>query len=205
MHNVIKHGISPRINLLEPQFEIITAAGKIITQSGISGLTIANVAKEMQYSESAICQYYLTREDIVVAMLDYLAFDMDMRFTNATEGTQDTEEIFLKLFREQATFFIENPYFMTVIFSDGLMEECERINNRISKIMESEMRHLLPVLVSGQENGYFRNDLSAEEMALIIIGAFRLLMYKWRLSNFQFNLKHRNELTIESILTLIKS
>lgn len=195
----------PKINLSEIQFEILTAAGKIITLSGITGLTIESLAKEMKVPESIIYQHYLSREDIIVSMLDYLAYDMDMRFTNTTEETQDTEEIFFKLFRNQAAFFIENPYFMTLVFSDGLMEECARINNLISKILESKISHLMPIIVSGQENGYFRNDLPAEEMAHIIMGAFRLLMYKWRISNFKFNLKYRNENTIESILTLIKA
>ena len=36
------------------QLEIIEAAGKILTASGISGLTIKNLAKEMKFSESAI-------------------------------------------------------------------------------------------------------------------------------------------------------
>ena len=202
---MVSPGTSPKINLSDFQFEILTASGKIITRSGITGLTIENLAKEMQESEVTIYQHYLSREDIIVSMLDYLAYDMDMRFTHAVEGAEDTEEIFFKLFRNQAAFFIENPYFMTIVFSDGLMEEDERINNLISKILETKMSHLMPIIVSGQESGYFRNDLPAEEMAHIVMGAFRLLMYKWRISNFKFNLKRRNENTIESLLTLIKA
>ena len=36
------------------QLEIIEAAGKILTASGVSGLTIKNLAREMKFSESAI-------------------------------------------------------------------------------------------------------------------------------------------------------
>jgi hypothetical protein len=35
------------------QLEIIEAAGKILTASGVSGLTIKNLAMEMKFSESA--------------------------------------------------------------------------------------------------------------------------------------------------------
>jgi AcrR family transcriptional regulator len=55
------------------QIEIIEAAGKILTRSGISGLTIKNLAKEMQFSESAIYRHFTSKEEIIVAMLEYLA------------------------------------------------------------------------------------------------------------------------------------
>lgn len=201
---MVTHNPSSKINLSDIQFAILTTAGKIITRSGISGLTIGALAKEMRTSETAIYQHYLTREDIIVSMLDYLTYDMDKRYTNTVNDTSDTEAMFVRLFRNQATFFIENPYFMTLVFSDGLLEECERVNTLISKIMDIKISHLLPIIVSGQENGLFRNDLSPEELAHIVMGTFRLLMYKWRISNFKINLKHRNERTIESILRLIK-
>ena len=40
------------------QLEIIQAAGKILTQSGIHGLTIKNLAKEMKFTESAIYRHF---------------------------------------------------------------------------------------------------------------------------------------------------
>ena len=196
---------SPKIDLSEDQFEILTAAGKILTQSGIAGLTIPGLAREMNCSEGHIYSHFLTPEDIVVALLDYLNYDMDMRYVRTLNGTADTEDLFKRLFRNQAAFFIENPYFAIAVFSDGLMEECTRINNRISTIMETKMSHLMPIIVQGQESGVFRKDLSPEALAHIVMGAFRLLLYKWRVANFKFNLKRRNEDTIESVLVLIKA
>ena len=43
------------------QLEIIEAAGKILTASGVSGLTIKNLAREMKFSESAIYYCYFQR------------------------------------------------------------------------------------------------------------------------------------------------
>jgi AcrR family transcriptional regulator len=40
------------------QLEIIKAAGRILTASGVSGLTIKELAKEMQFSESAIYRHF---------------------------------------------------------------------------------------------------------------------------------------------------
>lgn len=193
-----------RIDLSDRQFEIITAAGKLLTRSGVTGLTIKNLAKEMHFSESAIYRHFASKEDIIVSMLYYLAYDMDGRFKQAMNNAESAETMFLKLFRNQAAFFSENPYFVIVVFSDGLSEESERINKAIETIMETKMSHLMPIIVAGQKNGFLKTDLSPEELVHIIMGTFRLLMYKWRVSDFKFNLKARNDKMLQSLLTLIK-
>jgi TetR/AcrR family fatty acid metabolism transcriptional regulator len=63
------------------QLEIIEAAGKILTASGVSGLTIKNLAKEMKFSESAIYRHFTSKEEIIIALLEYLAISMDERYT----------------------------------------------------------------------------------------------------------------------------
>ena len=194
-----------RTELSERQFEIITVAGKLLTRSGVLGLTIKNLAKEMNFSEGAIYRHFSSKEEIIISILYYLASDMDVRFSQAINHSDDTETQFQKLFRNQAAFFTENPYFVVVVFSDGLMEESERINAAIKKIMETKMSHLMPLIVSGQQNGFLRTDLSPEDLVHIIMGTFRLLMYKWRISNFEFNLKVRNDKMLENLLTLIKN
>ena len=48
------------------QIEIIEAAGRILTVSGISGLTIKNLANEMKFSESAIYRHFKSKEEIII-------------------------------------------------------------------------------------------------------------------------------------------
>ena len=196
---------SSKIDISDRQFEIITAAGKILTRSGVHGLTIKSIATEMQFSESAVYRHYSSKEDIIISLLEYLEYDMNARFNDALAGESDTQSGFIKLLTNQAAFFSVNPYFVVVVFSDGLLEESERINAAIMKIMQTKTKHLLPIISSGQQNGCFRTDLTAEDLAHIVMGSFRLLMYKWRVANFKFNLKRKNDQLIQSILTLIKT
>src|SRR5690554_227181 len=158
-----------RTELSERKFEIITVAGKLLTRSGVLGLTIKNLAKEMNFSEGAIYRHFSSKEEIIISMLYYLASDMDVRFTQAINHSDDTETQFQKLFRNQAAFFTENPYFVVVVFSDGLMEESERINAAIEKIMETKISHLMPLIVTGQKDGFLKTQLSPEELTHIIM------------------------------------
>jgi AcrR family transcriptional regulator len=187
------------------QLEIISAAGKILSASGVSGLTIKNLAKEMEFSESAIYRHFTSKEQIILAMLDYLVDNMDVRYTKAISSELSPEQQFIALFQTQFSFFHHNPHFIVAVFSDGLMEESEQINSTILKIMAVKMKHLKPIIQKGQESQVFTSELSSEDLIHIIMGSIRLKMYKWRLANFQLDSIKEGDHLIHSLLTLIKT
>ncbi|MHB0756849.1 TetR/AcrR family transcriptional regulator [Psychroserpens mesophilus] len=187
------------------QLEIIEAAGKILTASGISGLTIKNLAKEMKFSESAIYRHFASKEEIIIALLEYLAENMDERYSRAIKSEQSPEEKFEALFLNQFLFFKKHPHFVVAVFSDGLMEESQRINETISKIMAVKMKHLMPIILEGQQKNIFTNSITSEDLVHIVMGAFRLQMYKWRVAKFQFDIIRNGSILIQSLLTIIKT
>ncbi|HCB88771.1 MAG TPA: TetR/AcrR family transcriptional regulator, partial [Porphyromonadaceae bacterium] len=66
------------------QLEIIEATGKILTASGANGLTIKNLAKEMQFSEGAIYRHFSSKEEIIIMMLKYLKTNISKILSNLT-------------------------------------------------------------------------------------------------------------------------
>lgn len=191
-------------SISERQLEIIEAAGKILTGSGLSGLTIKNLAKEMKFSESAIYRHFESKEDIILTLLEYLAKDMEDRFLRVIANEQSPEEKFKTIFKSQFSFFTENPHFVVAVFSDGLIEESQKINEKILRIMNVKMKHLMPIISEGQNLQVFTNSVSSEDLLNIVMGTFRLQMFKWRVANFNYDILIKGEHMIESLLTLIR-
>jgi len=187
------------------QLEIIESAGKILTTSGVSGLTIKNLAKEMKFSESAIYRHFNSKEEILVAMLNYLSGSMDQIQRKAIETGNSPEERFIALFKDQFSFFETNPHFVVAVFSDGLMEHSHQINNEILKIMNIAMKNLMPIIMEGQQKGVFTNAISTDELMHIVMGTIKLQMFKWRIADFQFDIARAGNNMVQSILTLIKT
>jgi len=186
------------------QFEIIEAAGRILSASGVSGLTIKNLAHEMKFSESAIYRYFESKEEIIVAMLGYLAQNMDERLQQVVAAQKTPRENLEAIFQNQLSFFSLHPHFVVAVFSDGLMEESQKINAAILRIMEVKMRHLMPLVKQGQQQGMFTNAVAAEDLAHIIMGSFRLQMFKWRTSNFTFDIIEKGETLLSNLLKIIQ-
>jgi TetR/AcrR family fatty acid metabolism transcriptional regulator len=186
------------------QLEIIDAAGKILTMSGVSGLTIKNLAKEMKFSESAIYRHFNSKEEIILVMHNYLAFSTNQRLSALTKDP-DPEKNFVALFQEQFRFFSQNPHFVVAVFSDGLMEESQRTNETYLKLMNEKMKHLIPIIMEGQQKRVFTNAITSDEMMHIVLGTFKLQMFKWRIANFEFDIVRNGNNMVQSILTLIKT
>jgi AcrR family transcriptional regulator len=186
------------------QLEIIQAAGKILTQSGIHGLTIKNLAKEMKFTESAIYRHFESKEAIIITMLNYLVVTMDERLSNATKETDLPIKQIEVLFQNQIAFFKENPHFLISVFSDGLLEESEKINKCIHGIMQVKSKHIIGIIKAGQDQKVITSKVATEELTHIIMGGFRLLMYKWRLAHYKFDITLKGEHYIKSILELIQ-
>ena len=184
------------------QEEIIHAACRVITDQGVTGLTTKSLSEEMDFSEAALYRHFPYKEHFVLAVLDYLTEDMDGRLESVSK--KDPVNEFEDLFFKQYSFFSDHPYFVAAIFCDGLLEESEEINDKFKKLNGVKMKHLLPILQRGQAEGAFRTDLSTEELLHMVIGAFRLLMYQWRIARFEFDIEQQGSRVTEKLLLLLK-
>lgn len=103
------------MEIKERQLEIIEAAGKILTESGIAGLTTKNLAAKMGFAESALYRHFKGKEEIILTMLRYLSTDMDSRLINSTKDIESPEEKLKAAFNNQFEFFKKNPHFLVAI------------------------------------------------------------------------------------------
>ena len=186
------------------QLEIIEAAGRILTSSGVSGLTIKNLAKEMKFSESAIYRHFKSKEEILVALLSLLKKNMNKRLTSEIKPQNTAAENFKAVFTSQFNYFKKNPHFVVAVLSDGLLDESEEIKTIILQLMQNKMQLLAQILEQGKQTNEFTTEISTEDLLPIILGSFRFQMLKWKLSNFQYDITTEGNKTIHNILTLIQ-
>jgi len=192
------------MKITDRRLEIITAAGEILTESGIAGLTTKKLAAKMGFAESALYRHFTGKEEIMVTMLQYLAADMDKRLKDCLLTIDESEFQLKEVFNNQFEFFKKNPHFLVAIFSDGLLEESKVINDAIMQIMAVKRKYLLQIIKKGQEEGVFKNTLPVDDMVHIVMGSFRLHMLQWRMAAFSFDVKLKGNKLMTSILTLIK-
>jgi hypothetical protein len=59
------------------------------------------------------------------------------------------------------------------------------------------------IIAEAQKNGAIRNDIPKEHQTLVILGALRLMVKRWRLSNYSFDLNQERVQVWNSLKTLL--
>lgn len=186
------------------QIEILEASGKILMSKGIMGLTTKNLAQAMDFSESALYRHFKDKETIISQLIGYLSENINNRFETIVNSDLKAEDKLVELLNSQFKFFKTNPHFIVVILSDGLLDNSENIKNEIVKLMQTNFKAFLKVVIQGQESKVFNQEIEAEFLVHYVMGSFRLQMLKWKLANFQFDIETTGMNIMNNLMTLLK-
>ena len=190
-------------NLTDRQSQIVGESINIISETGIQGLTIKALAKKINISEPAIYRHFGSKMEILLAILDTFKQDRQVVLTKMAVDNISSVEKLERIFRYHFDNFTQNPALTAVIFSEEIFKNDDRLSEKVLAIMETNQQILLGILENGQTNGEVRDDIPAEQIALILLGSLRLLVTQWRLTGFSFNLVNKGDDLWNSVRKLI--
>ncbi len=176
-------------DLTDRQSQIIAESISIISEQGIQGLTIKNLSKKIGISEPAIYRHFDSKIEILLTILD--TFKKNKQFALAKiavdniPAVKKLEDIYFHHFH----VFADNPALTAVIFSEEIFKNDHRLSDKVLSIMKENQQILCDILENGQSNNEIRNDISVDQLVLIIMGSLRLLVTQWRLTGFSFDLE----------------
>ncbi|MCK5055479.1 MAG: TetR/AcrR family transcriptional regulator [Candidatus Aminicenantes bacterium] len=185
------------------QKEIIEASIDIISKKGIQNLTIKNLSKKIGFSEPAIYRHFESKVGILLTILS--RFESQIRKSKIlvnSEANSALKQLDL-IFKNQFNNFSKNPALASVVFAEEIFQDDRRLSEKIYSIMDFNFELILSIIKSGQRNGEIRPDIEAEQLVLIIMGSLRLIIKKWKKSEYSFNLRKDGEKLWKSINTMI--
>ncbi len=192
------------MNITDRQMEIIEASGRILASRGISALTIKNLASEIGFVESALYRHFKSKEDIIVLLIKYLHNNIESRFEPILHQQGTNQDKLQQLFNSQFTFLSENPHFVVVALSDGLIDETDSIKNEVMKIFLYKMSVISHLFDDGLKQREWQTLLPPADLIHFLMGGFRLLMFKWKFSHFSFDLVKEGNHMIQQFFTMIQ-
>jgi len=186
--------------LLHTKESLILSTIEVISKHGLQGLTTREVAKRQGISESAIFRHYKSKNELILAVLEYFS-----QYDQAI-----IESLRLKEFKpiEAITYFVETyvtyyenyPEITAIPLScEGLMHEVElcEVTNRIFSNRVNIIRGLIE---DGKRQKEIPKDVNTESLADLIIGLERVIVLRWRLNNYNFSLKEHTLTALKMLL-----
>ncbi len=188
----------------ERQKEIIQVSLDLISEKGIQGLTIKNIASKIGTSEPAIYRHYENKIHILLSILDSFRDFSQFAFKEELSKEIDSVDKISNIFNKHFSEFTTNPSLVSVIFSEGIFANEELLIAKISGIMTENQEIMQNIIIQGQLNNEIRSDIDPQTLSTIIMGSLRLFVKKWQFSKHSFDLIKEGESLINSIKTIIK-
>ena len=173
----------------ERQKEIINISIKLIAEKGIQQLTIKNISKNMGISEPAIYRHFDSKMDILLGILSDFKTNTKTAFKQIQSVDKSVVQQLEKIFTTHFKRFAANPALAAVIFSEEIFQNDKRLAERVNLIMQLNQNMIIKIIEKGQQNNEIRSDIPEKQLSIIIIGALRLIVAKWRLSKYSFDLE----------------
>lgn len=184
------------------QQEIIEAAIGIIAENGIQHLTIKNLAKSINLTEGAIYRHFSTKLDILLGILSIFREQIRDNFTQIPSD-RSAYDVLAAIISKQMDMFAAKPMITAVIFSEEIFQNDKQLSKTVFSIMSENINIFFEIIKNGQDKGEIRNDVPAEQLSNMLMGAIRLLITRWRLSGFAFDLKIEGNILSDSFKKIL--
>jgi len=167
------------------QQQIMMEAVKLIASGGIQNLTMKNIAEAVGVSEPALYRHFKSKNDILKLIIQTLK----QGSRQALDSGQSGWMLIRGTLQQHVEQFTRTPGFAAIIFSEEIFSAENELSQEIVNLMQSTLAQFESMIKAAQEQGDIRNDISAKQLASMIIGTFRFLITRWHLSGNTFDLR----------------
>jgi len=183
--------------------EIIDAALRLIDKKGIQNLTTRNLAREVGITEPGLYRHFRNKEDLLAGILDMFRNNIAKSFETIMAGGGSPLDKIASMYLDKLSRFEQNPSLAAVIFSEEIFQNNKKLSNEVFSIMEMSRTGVESLLQEGMARGEIPGGPGAVQLALIIMGSFRMLVKRWHLSGHAFGLKEEGLVLWHTIKSLM--
>jgi len=187
------------------QNQIIEETIKLIHTKGIQGLTIKNISQAIGLTEAAIYRHFKSKDDILSTMLDDFREKLDSKSQPILNSNLTALNKLKTMLNQLMEMFSSNPYIVSVIFSDEIFRNKKLLSDKIVNLIRQNDKYFKLIVEEGQRNKEIRRDIITEELAVIIMGSFRMIVKNWQLDNQKYSLSERGNKFFDSLFKIISA
>ncbi len=187
------------------QNQIIEETIKLIHTKGIQGLTIKNISTNVGVTEAAIYRHFKSKDEILSTILDDFRIKLDTESKSILESDSASLIKLKTMLNQLMKMFCANPYIVSVIFSDEIFKNKKVLSDKIIHLIRQNNECFRIITAEGQETKEIRTDIEAEELAIIIMGSFRMIVKNWQLNKQKYSLETRGNKFFKSLFKIISA
>ncbi len=189
--------------LNDRQREIVETTMRLVFQKGMQELTMKKIAQEIGITEPALYRHFLSKADILVALVEALNGKRQGIIRDAEKAAPDLRAFLEAFFVGHARLFAEQPAMTLILFSEELFSADSELAQRVRTLMGGTISLLQDRIAGAVAGGEIRRQLDPFNVTLLLVGGFRLLVSLWRMERHDFDLEARSRAFLDEALAQI--
>jgi len=177
------------MNFSKRQIEIINASKDLVGEKGLRTLTIKNLAEKMSFSEPALYRHFKDKNEIIKALLLFHKNIIQKNVLNILNSERTSLEKFKCILEFKFKHIQKNPELVMIVFSETSFQYNSTLSIVVHKMLEQRTKKIIHLIKNGQKENSIRQDIDAQQLAIIILGSIRNTILSWKLSGFKNNLE----------------
>jgi hypothetical protein len=162
---------------------IVEKATHIIMATGLNSLTIHNLATELHVKESQLYNQLTSDDDILLILLYGFETYLNKLVPDFVSYSKPPDAKLELLFKKLHLYFIQNPFYLAIIFDKRIKERDESIKKSFLRIKNIAENCLSSIIDEGKEQNIFKTKVSTSLLAGKILSSFRIFMKDEQLVN----------------------
>jgi TetR/AcrR family fatty acid metabolism transcriptional regulator len=184
------------------QLEILEATGHILLEQGVAGLTTKNLAIRMGFSESALYRHFKNKSEILEGHIRYLFGNVKERLSLIPLDEISSEQAIQMFMTSQFKYLNANRHFVVAMLSETLLDSDSPVRAACLEMFAYVRQFFGSLIARGLEKGEIQTVLSEDALFHCILGSFRVIMLRWKLSDFGFDLEAEGNRLMNEIITV---
>lgn len=185
--------------------QIIEVTRDLIFNRGFSNFTIRTVANEVGVSEAAIYKHFSSKEELLLALLDYLFAPWQKAMRKIAEEKRTAVGRLKSVALTHIVFLTEKKLNPMLFFSEARNPE----SGKLLEVLQSNILFLSTLSASlfreGTSAGEFPEKLKIDAATACFIGTIQSSVIKWTIFQTETDLKKVTSKNVTFFLNSIKS
>ncbi|MDZ4183051.1 MAG: TetR/AcrR family transcriptional regulator C-terminal domain-containing protein, partial [Candidatus Cloacimonadaceae bacterium] len=154
--------------------------------------------------EAALYRHFVSKSALIEKILDYfeqLSLEVIQEIQRSDLSPYERVRMFVM---NRFRLFVQNRDLGKVMFSEELFKNDPIHAEHMQKIMHMHRDEVMGYLISAQQNGEADPALDPKQLFRMIVGAMRLTITQWNLSDHAFDLIEEGENLMNTIKHMIE-
>lgn len=168
--------IKRRMSAEQRQGEIIRVAVELAAENGVDSVTTQDMAEAMQLTQGAIFRHFATKDDIWVAVMQWIRERLMKVLDKAAADASDPLDAIERMFFAHITFIGKHPAIPRLLFSEQLHKKNSKLRQLIQEIISGYEARIAGLLESAKMQSLAPGDLDSHNAAVLYIGMIQGLV-----------------------------